>query len=296
VTDDDDLRELLTDAVADVEPAYRLDTIKARTTRPPKRRGWYAVGGAVLAAAAVVTAVSVVSDDNRPRREGPAAGPDHAVALYFVGDTPQGPRLFREFQRLSGGPVAALEAITRAHGPQDPDYRTAWPAGSFESVTVTEDVIEVELGPTATRAGVPALLDVQQVVYTVQAATDELLPVHLSGDGRLHQRAPQNEILALVSISDPAEGLRVGDSFVARGRANSVEANVPWEIRQGDAVVREGFATAEGWMDRLYPWEIEIRVSDLEPGRYTFVAMTDDPSGGTEGFGAFTDTRTIIVD
>ena len=36
-------------------------------------------------------------------------------------------------------------------------------------------------------------------------------------------------------------------------------------------------------------------MSDLTPGTYTFVAMTDDPSGG-EGLGPFTDTRTIIVE
>ena len=86
-------------------------------------------------------------------------------------------------------------------------------------------------------------------------------------------------------------------SFVARGRANSFEATVPWQIRRGtDEPVAEGFATAEGTGDRLYRWETEVDVSDLAAGTYTFVAMTDDPSGGTEGFGPFTDTRTIIVE
>jgi hypothetical protein len=293
---DDDLRELLTDAVSDVEPAYRLDAIKARTRPARPRRRLLAVGGAVLAAAVVVTAVSVTSDD-RPRREGPAKGTQRTVALYFVGDTPQGPRLFREFQRLSGGPIAALEAITKAHGPQDPDYETTWSAGSFESVTVTDDVIEVELGPAATRAGIPKPLDVQQVVYTLQAVTAEQLPVHLSGDGHLYQRAPQNDVLSLVSINDPVEGLHVKGSFVARGRANSYEGTVPWEIRAADGTpVENGYTTATGTGDRLYEWETDrIDVSGLEPGTYTFVAMTDDPSGG-EGPGPFTDTRTIIVD
>ena len=54
-------------------------------------------------------------------------------------------------------------------------------------------------------------------------------------------------------------------------------------------------ATAEGWMDKLYPWKADIDVSRLPAGDYTFVAMTDDPSGG-EGLGPFTDTRTIIVE
>ena len=47
-------------------------------------------------------------------------------------------------------------------------------------------------------------------------------------------------------------------------------------------------------MDKLYPWETEVDVSDLAPGTYTFVAMTDDPSGG-EGGGPTEDTKTIIV-
>ena len=35
-------------------------------------------------------------------------------------------------------------------------------------------------------------------------------------------------------------------------------------------------------------------MSSLAPGTYTFVAMTDDPSGG-EGGGPTEDTKTIIV-
>jgi len=299
---DDDLRDLLTDAVSDVEPAYRLDTIKARTHRPA-RRGWYAVGGAILAAAAVVAAVSVVSDDNRPRREGPAANPTQTVGLYFVGETPAGQRLYREFRQLpANDPLAALTEITMARGPQDPDYRTAWPEGSFEAVEVTGGRFDVELGPAALSLSMRSPLNVQQVVYTLQAATGEPLSVQFTEAGQtiagtLHERAPQNDVLALMSVSDPSEGLHVEGSFVARGRANSFEGTVPWEIRDAsDAAVLDGFTTAEGSGDQLYKWETEaIDVSDLAPGTYTFVAMTDDPSGG-EGLGPFTDTRTIIVE
>jgi hypothetical protein len=297
----DELRELLTDAVSDVEPVYRLSEIQARVHRPA-RRGWYAVGGAVLAAAAVVTAVSLIENDGVRRDNAPPASDvERTAALYFVGDTPAGPRLYREFQKVTGGPLADLEAITRANGPEDPDYRTTWPAGSFESVTVEDERIDVELGAPAPEMRLRGPLVVQQVIYTVQAATGAELPIQFTEDGQtldgtLYQRAAQSKVLALVNISDPVEGLQVQDSFVARGRADSFEATVRWEIVQGQEVVKEGFATAEGWGGRLYPWETEIDVSDLSPGTYTFVAKTDDPSGGTEGFGPFTDTRTIIVD
>ncbi len=84
-----------------------------------------------------------------------------------------------------------------------------------------------------------------------------------------------------MSITDPAEGQVVeGGSFVAQGVASSFEATVEWELRdETDAVVVSGFATADGWMDRLYPWRTEVDVSDLAPGRYTFVASTVDASG-----------------
>ncbi len=59
-------------------------------------------------------------------------------------------------------------------------------------------------------------------------------------------------------------------------------------------MVKEGFSTAVGWVDKLYPWQTEVDVTGLTPGEYTFVAMTDDPSGG-EGGGPTEDTKTIIV-
>ena len=178
VVTDDDLRDLLTDAVADVEPAYRLGEIKARTHRPA-RRGWYAVGGAVLAAAAVVAAVNLgESDDGRRDNVPPASAGEHTAALYFVGDTPVGPRLYREFQKVSGGPVADLEAITTEHGPTDPDYNDACgrPACSPRSRCRTTS-IEIGLGEWTgpdydiDPDYVHALL--QAVVYTAQAATGE---------------------------------------------------------------------------------------------------------------------------
>lgn len=310
----DELRDLLTDAVSDVEPAYRLDTIRARTQRPPRRRGWYAAGGAVLAAASVVAAVNLAQDNDRRRDTGPATPPEHTAALYFVGDSPLDARLYREFRKVSGGPLADLKAITKEIGPRDPDYSTLWPTGIFTSVEVRDDVIEIGLGewtgPDYDLSQDVIDASVQQVVYTAQAATGKDLPVRFTQNGeptrelyltRLANddpigRAAQNDALALVSISDPAEGSTIsGDSFVARGRANSFEATVPWQIRTDQDVVKEGFATAEGAYDRLYPWETTVDVSDLSPGRYTFVAMTSDPSGG-EGPGPFTDTRTIIVE
>ncbi|MFE6506059.1 Gmad2 immunoglobulin-like domain-containing protein [Nocardioides sp. NPDC057767] len=85
----------------------------------------------------------------------------------------------------------------------------------------------------------------------------------------------------LITLAAPAEGATVSGSFEATGKANSPEANVPWEIRDtSGATVLEGHATAEGWMDKLYPWTTTVDVSELEPGTYLFIARTDDTSDG----------------
>ena len=54
--------------------------------------------------------------------------------------------------------------------------------------------------------------------------------------------------------------------------------------------------TAEAWMgDKLYPFSGSIDLSGVPAGKYIVMAMTDDPSGGAEGNGAFSDTRITTV-
>lgn len=304
----DDLSTLLHDAVADVEPDDRLDEIRARTASPSRSaaRPWfYAAGATVLATAATVAAFAVLGDDGADE-----AGPSHhahdpqtqLVAAYYVGDTPYGPRLFREFdQAPAGDPLdAALDRIQRPA--TDPDYSTPWDADSFTGATVDEGVITVHIGSIDPSVDA-SQLGVQQVIYTLQGALGERLPVRFVEDNGFVYLGPmdaatQTDVLSLVSVSDPAQGNEYQGSFMARGVANSFEATVPWEIRgegpRGGVILKRGSAmasAAEG--DRLYPWETTIDISDLAPGTYTFVAKTDDPTG--EGPGPYTDTRTIVV-
>jgi hypothetical protein len=315
----DDLTTLIREAVEDVEPTDRraeLRDLVAVSTRSRHRR--YAVTGGLLAAAVVVTGVAVgVRTSGEP--ETPPADSRTAVdrsrenrpayALYYVGQTPQGPRLFREYRDGPGPgttPDAAISMLLSA--PDDPDYESYWSAGQLLGATVDNGLIEVDVDP-AQVAGTLDELALQQVIYTVQAAAgDALLPVQFVHDGNPVanvgglptseplDRAPQIDVLALASISDPSERRVVVDSFSANGRASSFEGNVPWELRDADGtVVREGSAQTYGYVDRLYPWATgPIDVSDLDPGEYTFVVMTADPSDG-EGPGPTVDTRTVTI-
>jgi len=236
------------------------------------------------------------------------------VPVYFVGDTPQGPRLFREFRTVpADNPLEEAAALMAAGEALDPDYRTAYPDGAFASVEYADGGFRVVLPDDTwtTTSGLDsseeAPLAVQQLVYTLQGVQQERVPVTVFvGDSPVTlfgvdtaagvQAEPQLDVLGLVSITAPEEGATVSGTFTASGVASSFEATVPWEVRQGDEVVLDGFATAEGWMDKLYPWEAEVDVSGLEPGEYTFVARTDDPSGGAEGAGPHEDSKTITVE
>ena len=351
--EDDAMRRLLHDAVDDVEPRDSLHEIRSRTRSQSTSRPWvWGVGGAVLASAATFAAIAMLggtggtttapdpgfagspaataTSEPTPTEEpsvttAPPPAETVAVPVYYVGDTPQGVRLYREFQeaRDAGSPasVAADRAVRVA--PRDPDYRTDWPMGTrVSTVTVEGDVAVVNLeGPSVPEGDYTGLRErpaemtqeqaamaIEQVIYTVQAALQERLPVQFLINGERTDmvlgvptaeplaEGNVNETLSLVMVTTPESGAEVSGSFVAEGIANSFEATVPWELRQGDTVVLKGFATAEGAMDKLYPWRTDpIDVSDVDPGEYTFVAMTSDPSGGAEGNGPYVDSKQITV-
>lgn len=255
---------------------------------------------------------SDVPTDAPTTTAGPSTGA--AVPVYYVGDTPNGPRLYREFQSGSDDKATSAADLAVSGNPLDPDYRTPWPAGTHvDSVAFNGDFITVDVvGDVHDRpAGMSqenAELAIEQVIFTVQGAVGQgRVPVQfMLNGGRTDQilgqpasnplaHAPENDVLALVNVTTPEEGATVSGTIKATGRANSFEATVPIEIRRGDEIVKTTFATAEGAMDKLYPWAVSVDVSDLPPGEYTFVAMTDDASGGAEGGGAHRDTKNFTI-
>lgn len=187
----DPLRELLTDAVADVEPDDALGSIRNRTKVTPMsaRRPWLlGAGGAVVATAATITAIAFAgnlgNDDSAD--PGPATSPSGqvnlpsgtrgttdapddseeietggdragadpgAVPVYYAGDTARGLGLYREFLSGDDPSQPVLAALTHAveGDPLDPDYRSLWPDGA--------DINEVGVGAkvlTVNIDGVPA--------------------------------------------------------------------------------------------------------------------------------------------
>ena len=248
------------------------------------------------------------------------AAPEEVTAVYYVADTRSGPRLFREFQSVAGtDPLhRALDGLQRQ--PLDPDYTTLWPAGSLVDVSLegkgADGLIRVTIADASLRA-IPAGVDeaqasiaIEQVVYTLQGAVQARAAVQFMLDGNPVDQVygvptseplangPVLETLNHMSVTSPEQdSVQTGEMTIS-GVGNSFEANVQWKIiAAGGKLVDDGFVTAEGWMgDELFPWSDTVDVSGLAPGAYTFVASTDDPSGGAEGNGPATDTKSFMIE
>jgi hypothetical protein len=359
----DRLRALLDEATADVHPHDGLDAIRSRTSRGnsmSSSRSWFlGTAAAVLATAATITVVAMVNGGDDPSAgpgpadtptaaaesptespaESPAESPNEsapspdeepqavegAVPVYYVGDTGQGPRLFREFHPgIGADPLTQAVADAVSRTPDDPDYRTPWPDGTEVQASFDgegdDGQISLNLsGVASDRPGsmskAEAEMAVQQLVWTAQAATQTTAPVALRLDGQPTTtilgvpvneplaRAAELDVLAQVWIIDPAEGATVEDGFTVRGVGSFFEANVVWELHRGGLdgpVVASQATTGEPVMAeeccRMAPYEFTVDLpDDAEPGEYTLRVHDEDMSDG-EGFKPFEDTKTVVVE
>jgi Immunoglobulin-like domain of bacterial spore germination/Sporulation and spore germination len=318
----DDLGTLMREAVEHVDPMPRQRDLWDGVNVATKRRTRHRTIGGLVAAAVLLTGGAVAATHQSSGSDLEPAGPPHAIdrgqsryvyGIYYAGQTSHGLRLYREFRAGVQTDENLADALSLLEAtPTDPDYDTYWSDGQLLGATVANGVIEVDVDPALTGPGDvsgDAGLAIQQLVYTLQGVEGQpRLPVQFVHDGNPVAEvfgvptsepltnAPELDTLSLVSISDPTDRRVVDGYFSARGVASSFEGTVPWQLKAADGtVVEQGTAQTYGWQDHLYPWATgHIDVSGLDPGEYTFVVMTDDPSDG-EGPGPYVDTRTLIV-
>lgn len=256
------------------------------------------------------------SPTKEPSGKETAATAVQTVPVYYVGDTSRGVRLYREFHRVDlvgGDPVSTALAEAVSTDPTDPDYRTDWPEGVTAAVVDAppSDVITIDVQtsgkPLRERPGgmsqEEAEIAVEQLIYTAQAAKQSRDPVQFFLDGGrtdtllgvpvsepLAQGDP-TDVLAQVWIIEPPEGAEVTAPFEVSGLAAAFEANVQWELMQGDRVVKRGFTMAEECCT-MAPYSFKVK--SVPPGEYTLVVHDSDPSGG-EGFAPWQDTKRVTV-
>jgi Immunoglobulin-like domain of bacterial spore germination/Sporulation and spore germination len=235
-------------------------------------------------------------------------GPTTTVGVYYLVDTRAGLRLAREQREVTGDDPAAGAVAAMVAGPKDPDYITSWnPDTEVLGIDWSGRNVTVDLSGEARSADVgsaEAKLMVQQLVYTVDEATNPKARVRLLIDGRPAGELwgvvdwtgpvrPANPLTVrqLVQIDTPSEGDTVSSPVTVTGVAAALEANVPWRVLDADgAVVEQGFATAsEAFTFSPFSFTVE-----LDPGTYTIEVSEDDSSAG-EGGEPTLDTRTITV-
>jgi hypothetical protein len=295
---------------------------------PMKRWFLPTLAVAAVMAAVVGGAFWLVHDDERTAPAGtptngavspsPSATADattgrRAVPVYYVGATAHGKKLYREFQSqpVCAGDDCLLKAaaVSAVSGqPKDADYTAPWPSGAgvgdvaFEGGTLTISLTGDLHDRPGDMSRADAELAVQQLIFSAQAGLGQgRPPVQLLIDGKHTDTVlgvPASEplaagnpddVLAPVQIDSPVEGASVDGTFTVTGRAATFEANVVWELKQGDTVVTKGFTTAQECCT-LSPYSFEVTAP---AGDYTLVVHDTDESG--QGRPVDEDTREITV-
>ncbi len=339
--------------LAAIRSRIQEDVMSAEQPRSPSRTALLALGGAAAVAVVVTGVVLVTQDAGRPDADAPPAATSQtpstgvpstpptspvpstpastdastpagsttrAVPVYYVGGTPAGPRLYREFHRVE---VVGDDLLGRAvrqaveAPPLDPDYRTPWPGGTrVDAVTSDGDTITIDLSgptpgslhdrPSGMSRGV-ARMAVQQLVYTAQAAVQDRLPVRLTLDGSttdqvLGQPAAEplangaeESTLASIWVTSPQDGdtVRAGDVTVT-GLGAFFEATAVWQLLGPDgSVVADGSGMARECCVRS---PFELTLPDVPPGEYTVRVYDEDMSGGESGRPEAQDTKRITVE
>ena len=147
-----------------------------------------------------------------------------------------------------------------------------------------------------------AEIAVQQLLFSAQAGLGKgQVPVQLLLDGKhtdtilgVPSSEPlaagnPDEVEALVQVDSPADGTSVSSPFTVSGRAATFEANVVWELKQGDTVVKKGFTTAQECCT-LAPYSFQVTAP---AGSYTLVVHDTDESG--QGLPVNEDSKAITV-
>jgi hypothetical protein len=229
----------------------------------------------------------------------PTAAGTAARAIYYLMETTNGPRLYREFHRRPATTGVVRDAVTAmlTEPAQDEDYTSLWDKGTrLLGVRIDGSTAVVDLSKEAQIAHGGAAgegVTLQQLVWTVTAADTRVTSVQLYVEGkaagslwghvdtsRPMTRGQAAVELGPVWILTPADGrLTRGGSF--GGEASVFEATVSWELRQGNRIVKKGFTNATQGAPGRGPWSAK---ADVPPGDYVLRAFESSAKDGSETF------------
>ncbi len=315
------LRRVLADAAAGVdvqatalvEIREKIVARRARRWQRITRRGAFLISTAGVGLAAVAAAIAVLVSIGVPPQTSSAPVPGAAPAslppgiallpVYYLGRSPTGPVLYREFHTLPAGDGSAAQrgrsaliAMLDSGSAYDHDYFSGWPGGvRVRAVAVDADLVTVDLTAVGAGSGDPvsSRLALQQLVWTVTAAVPGATGVRVLVDsapvdtlwgqvpagGVLH-RGNALDLLAPVWLIDPQSGTELGPTFTVRVAGIVFEGSVQVRVRDSAGVVVRQSSVQ---LDRGAPAQGEAKLSlTLPPGRYTVQAYTLSIRDGSE--------------
>jgi hypothetical protein len=288
--------------------------------QPPRRRGLLtAIGVAVVLVVAALVAVlvwrgndtggpSTTPSASAPGVTTPATSPSPtlepspspsvtgqgtaaAIPVYYVADVAGGPRLYREFHRMTvlpGGRIVTALTEMFAGRAADPDYASLWPADTtVRSVKVTGDLATVDVSRFVSLGSSFEGAAVQELVYTVTAADPAVSQVKLLVNGQTPpsghmdwsapvRRQAALDIQAFVWILAPTQGATVASPVKVTVLGTGFEGNVPLKVYRGTKVVASTFVTT-----MMGGFAQASTTISLPPGQYELRAYNDNGRDAT---------------
>jgi hypothetical protein len=227
-------------------------------------------------------------------------GPKYSsLTSYYLVAGPRGPVLQGSSTFAPRGTdVLELALETLEEQPDAPKDHTSWQPGWLGSATRAHGHIDVDV--SATPASRPPAMDaqtasvsLQQVVYTVQAATGSHDSVQFTRKGkpastvlgvpttRPLQAAPMAQVVSLMNVLEPQfdDGTMGRAPFRVSGTGNTAGGalTVRLELHGRILLTRTGRMSGSGDLGRLYPWHLPIPTRGLANGTYQVVAIGPDP-------------------
>jgi spore germination protein GerM len=221
------------------------------------------------------------------------------VSVYYVADTTNGLRLYRETHMRPRTPGVVRDAVAAMleEAPFDDDYVSLWAPGTrVLGAKIDGDVAIIDLSKEAAVANggsAAAEMAVGQLVWTVHDAATSIRAVRILVEGKAPadfwgalalvepvERAPSENVLGPVWLDvSPGAELRRGQKF--GGEATVFEATVSWEWLRDGKVVEEGFSTAEEGAPGRGAWSATV---DVPPGDYVLRAFAESAQDGSRMF------------
>lgn len=221
-----------------------------------------------------------------------------SVALYFVGDTSQGLRLYREFRKVpiasghSKG-IASLQYLVAAGTKAtDKDYTNLWGNGStINSVTQSGSIATVDItiknlivGSASEMSAIDQLVwtltanekSVKKVRFTSQGKPLESFAGHVDSTGTF-TRELSYEVLAPIWVTTTAKTL--SNPVTITGTACTFEAGVAWTLKKAGKVEKSGSTTAAQACPVRSVWSVSL--GTLKAGDYVFTAIDYSAKDGS---------------